>query len=545
MLFRIFLLLPSLLVYFGSYAQLTQEQRYEINQLFEDWIAPNHPGGAIGIMQDGELIFSEAYGLASLEYLVPNTTETLFNIASVSKQFTAMGIVMLEQQGKLSLTDPITKHLPDLPEFANKITIAHMLHHTSGLRSLHAMLGMAGWRGDDTRTNEDLYRFVKLQKALNFEPGDEYLYCNTGFILAGLIIEKITQQDLPSWSKENIFEPLGMIHTYLEDKPNRVVKQNATSYDYNNGVFDRAVEYWGYTGSGNIHSTTRDLLLWAKNFYSPKAGWEKAFERMQLTENFNSGVLNTYALGVNVNEYKGNKRIQHGGSIGGFRSNLCTFPEEKLSVVILSNSSKYSVGYLINTMADLLLPSVQEPNKLQTTDMPPKNILQNYVGSFWDEKHKNWLHIRLEKDSVIYLNVDRRQDILIPIGENKFMAIGNSNEIYIFKSKDTLELIVGSGVTHTYSRYERIKSEDIEHSEYLGEYYSPELQTSYYLEEQDGELIAYHSRHGALSLSPIKKDTFRGSYPLGVVELERGKRNKITGFRATNGRVRNLWFEKK
>ncbi len=263
-------------------AQLSKEKIRKIDSLFISWNQPNHPGGTVGIMKEGKIIFSKAYGLASLEYLVPNTPDTRFNIASVSKQFTCMGIVLLFLQGKLSLDDNVRKYLPELPVFEYPVTFRHLIHHTSGMRSLHGLLGMAGWREDDLRTNRDLLRFMKNQKDLNFKPGEEYLYCNTGYMLMADIIETITKEPFAQWMNDNVFDPLGMIDTYVEDQYNRVVPVNATSY-YGSGRrgFSRSVEYWGYVGSGNMHSTTNDLLVWLTNFYHPQNGWEEAFQIMQ------------------------------------------------------------------------------------------------------------------------------------------------------------------------------------------------------------------------------------------------------------------------
>jgi CubicO group peptidase (beta-lactamase class C family) len=208
----------SLLFYFSLatiQAQLNDVQSQKIDSLFSSWTETNHPGGAIGIMQNGKILYSKAFGLASLEYQVPNTAETIFNVGSVSKQFTAMGIVILHEKGLLSIDDDIRKHLPDMPDFGHSITIRHMLHHTSGMRSLHAMLSLAGWRDDDSRTNEDLYRFMLKQKELNFNPGDEFLYCNTGYMLMVNIIENVTKEKFPDWMKANVFDPLKMPNTYI------------------------------------------------------------------------------------------------------------------------------------------------------------------------------------------------------------------------------------------------------------------------------------------------------------------------------------------
>ena len=345
-------------------AQLNEKQLLKIDSLFTKWNKPNHPGGAIGIMQNGKIVFSKAYGLASMEYLVPNTTGTIYNIASVSKQFTAMGIVLLQEQGKLSFDDNIRKYLPELPEFDYPITIRHMLHHTSGLRSLHAMLGLAGWRGDDSKTNEDLNRFLLNQTDLNFKPGDEYLYCNTGYMLMVNIIEKITEEKFVDWMKASIFEPLGMINTYVEDHYSNIVPNNATSYNrMQNNEFERAVEYWGYIGSGNMHSTTEDLLKWLKNFTEPQVNWEASFDLLQTLDKLNDGSDNNYAFGVSMDEYLDQNRIQHGGSIGGFRASAGTYPDEKLSIVVLTNFSSSSPGSKANQIAEILLPKVGHDNK--------------------------------------------------------------------------------------------------------------------------------------------------------------------------------------
>ena len=206
-----------------SEAQLFENQIHSIDSLFEEWNQPDFPGGVVGVMKDGEAAFQKAYGLASLEYLVPNNESTLFNIGSVSKQFTAMGIVLLQQQGKLHFDDEIQKYLPGFPEFKQKITIRHLLHHTSGLRELHDLLALAGWRGDDYRTNEDIYRFMLRQKDMNFKPGDEFMYCNTGYILLAKIIENITGESFPEWMKKSVFESLGLHRTFVEDNYQHIV----------------------------------------------------------------------------------------------------------------------------------------------------------------------------------------------------------------------------------------------------------------------------------------------------------------------------------
>ncbi|MCB0836826.1 MAG: beta-lactamase family protein [Bacteroidetes bacterium] len=459
------LLLLSFFIYISANAQLSQLQSQKIDSLFAAWIEEGHPGGAIGIMRKGEIVYSKAFGLASLEYGVPNATETIFNTGSVSKQFTAMGIVLLHQRGLLSVDDDIRKYLPDMPDFGHKITIRHMLHHTSGMRSLHAMLALAGWREDDSRTNEDLYRFMLKQKDLNFVPGEEYLYCNTGYMLMVNIIENITKEKFPQWMNANIFEPLGMANTYVEDRYDRIVPNNATSYYQEKDGFYRAVEYWGYVGSGNMHSTTKDLLTWLHNFNEPKPGWEAAFEMLKTTDKLNDGSDNNYAFGVNVGEFNGYDKVSHGGAIGGFRANVSVYPEEELGIAILTNFSSSNAGRIERNIANILL-----------VDKSP------------------------ETDEI---------------------ASPNS------KTEPELDEDVS-----------KINLQD-----YTGKFYSPELESTMDIYLEDNQLMIHHARHGDFPINLVKKDQLEipGFATLDVV---RNKKKKITGVNISNGRARNVWFEK-
>jgi len=464
----------SLLLFFSlsllSFSQLSDESLREVNEIFEQWNVPNHPGGTVGIMKNGNMVYCRSYGLASLEFLVPNSNSTRYNIASVSKQFTAFGILLLEKEGKLATGDDIHKYLPELPEFGHSITLENMIHHTSGMRSLHSMLQLAGWRGDDLRTNEDLMRFMLRQEELNFEPGSEYMYCNTGYILLSEVIERVTGSDFATWMKANVFDPMEMYDTYVEDRYNRVETQNATSYSGSASEgFVRSIDYWAYVGSGNIHSTVEDILRWNVNFYNPPAELKDVFDKMNIREVLNSGDTIRYAYGVNVDNYKGNKRISHSGSIGGYRAFASSFPDEKLSLAILTNFSSSSPSGRANRLTDLLLSPVEHIDSERLVGGPP------------------------------------------PADNTGAYEAGNGE----------LESLAG-------------------------EYFSPELMTSYFISFKEGNLQAYHNRHGFIELEPVSKDRFRGSASFfRNVDIIRGKDDAVMGIRVSNSRVRNLWFEKR
>jgi CubicO group peptidase (beta-lactamase class C family) len=539
-------------------AQLSEEKSRQIDSIFLSWNQPNHPGGTVGIMKEGKVVYSKAFGLASLEYLVPNTPGTRFNIASVSKQFTSMGIVLLDLQGKLSMDDDIRIHLPELPDFGDTITIRHLMHHTSGLRSLHALLGLAGWRGDDSRTNEDLLRLMKNQKDLNFPPGNEYLYCNTGYMFMADIIERVSGETFADWMLENVLLALGMIHTYVEDDYSRVVPSNATSYyDSNDSDFSRAVEFWGYVGSGNIHSTTGDLLNWLSCYYHPPTGWEDAFELMQTRGILNKGDTLSYAFGVMVDEYKTHRRLQHGGAIGGYRSMAQAFPDEELNLVLLTNFSSSDVGSKIGRMADLMLGIESEAEEgglimeasIRTIPLPAGE-LEKYSAYFWSHEANHSRKIYLKEDTLRYFRSESSESKLLPVGKDTFQMIDVPSRVMV-----SFELIGNQPIamivqvedfeTDLLEAYlpPEIQGDMLQY--YTGKYFSSELDTYYSISVQgDTLLMANHVRHGDFEIKVLREDILEADYPLRSIRVERDKRGRISGFYVSNGRVRNLWFEK-
>ncbi len=532
------------------FAQLDPAKEKDIDQLFLDWNRPNHPGGALGIVLDGRLVFSKAYGLASLEYLVPNTPGTRFNIASVSKQFTAMGIVKLHLQGKLNVDDDVRKYLPELPDFGQTITIRHMLHHTSGMRSLHSMLALAGWRGDDARTNVDLLRFMRDQRDLNFVPGDEYMYCNTGYILMAILIEKLSGEKFSVWMKKNIFEPLGLYDTYVEDRYNRIVPNNATSYSgYQERGFVREVEYWGYTGSGNVHSTTYDLLNWYRNYSLPQENWEEAFSMMLTVDDLNNGKSNNYAFGVVIDTYKTEKRISHGGSIGGFRSYACTYPDRKLEIVLLTNFSSSSTGGKVSAIADILLNKpVEEVTRFEMTAIKINpSIFDNYVGTYT---------VNEDPDRLIDFFRENETFFCQSTGQGR-VRLSAADNLTFFDNRQQIEIVFDDSAKKSYKmnqmnrEYTGIKTfkyvpTEKELNEIAGQYWSPELHTQYTFSVKGDKLVGYHTRHGEFILENLRKDEYLcGTSFIRKIVVGRDTRGRIFGLYVTNSRVRNLLLNRR
>ncbi len=217
-------------VLFITFSATSQNITNDIDGLFSMWKNSNGPGGVVLVTQNNKTVFEKAYGLENISYKIPNTSESVFNIGSMSKQFTAMGIVLLLMEGKLSIDDDIKNYLPELNNFGKPITIRYLLHHTSGLRSSPELFGLAGWRDGDAISNEDVYRYLTKQTALNFEPGSEYMYTNSGYVLLAKIIENVSKQNFKSWMKEKIFQPLQMNATFIEENSSNVISKVATSY---------------------------------------------------------------------------------------------------------------------------------------------------------------------------------------------------------------------------------------------------------------------------------------------------------------------------
>ncbi len=531
-------------------AQLSNETVQKIDNLFAPWATENHPGGTVGIMKNGKIIYSKAFGLASLEYEVPNTTETKFNIASVSKQFTAMGIVKLHEKGLLSIDDDIRKYLPNMPDFGHTITIRHMLHHTSGMRSSNALLNLAGWRRQDPITNDDVYRFMLKQRELNFIPGDKYLYCNTGYILMAKIIENVTKQEFSQWMTSNIFEPLELVNTYVEDKYDRVIKKNATSY-HGIDVFYKPQRSKYYTGSGNLRSTTTDVLHWLQNFSTPAPNWETSFEMLKTTDTLNDGSKNSYAFGVGISNFKNHTKISHNGGGSGWQSTASHYPEEQLSIVILSNFSSSKVKMIEPKIANILLKnkfkttkkSVKPKIPLGKVIFSPEQLVGKYKtlsGRFVHVSIKNGaLHVFQEWDNFEY-NIYKTKG-------NIYESPKKLNKQFVFsKLKNNTAQLFSEYFNGRKSDAKRDNVKNVSNinlNDYTGKFYSPELESTIDIILKKQHLTAHHARHGSFLIKLINTEHFK-IVDFGSVDIVRNSNSIITGIRISNTRALNVWFEK-
>lgn len=405
-----------------------------INQLFAEWDRSDSPGAALAVTRDGEIIYEQGYGMANLEYDIPITTSTIFDIASVSKQFAAFAITTLAHDGKLSLVDDIRTHLPDMPDFGNTITIRHLLHHTSGLRDWVQSLVIAGTGMEDVISFKHILKMARHQKVLNFQPGAAYLYSNTGYNLLAEIVERVTGDSFRAWTDTHIFKPLGMTNSHFHDNHQMVLKNRSYSYQaVENGGFKHAVNNTTALGSSSLYSTVQDLAKWILNFDNTQIGEQTVIEQMHQRGVLNNGEQISYAFGLNIGDYRGLKTVGHSGSWRGFRSHLMRFPDQKFGIVILCNLDTFNPLGLAEKIADLYLDDVlalveaSEPKKAAepTEDPQPEPLtpeqLAEFEGEYYTEELDTTYTVRVCGDGIVAQHI-RHDDILLTYTDGHFLG---------------------------------------------------------------------------------------------------------------------------
>jgi CubicO group peptidase (beta-lactamase class C family) len=334
---------------------------------------PTTPGCAVGIYQNGAIAYSKGYGMANLEYNVPMSPTTPVISGSLAKQFTAAAIALLVEQGRLSLDDDVRKYIPELPDYGQRITVDQLVHHTSGLRDFWDLVKVAGTRSDDGYTVGDVMRLASKQKHLNFAPGTEYNYSNTGYVALGVIVQRVTGKSLREFAAEQIFGPLGMMSTHYHDDHTMIVPGRASAYSpLPEGGWRIYVWNNDIVGQGGVMLTVNDLLKWDENFYTGKVGGP-GFLKRQLTQGkLANGTTLSYAFGLTVGQYRGERLVEHTGSTGGYRTILSRFPDAHTSVVALCNVTDANTTALSHQVADVVLgPRFKQPASSPTRATPP------------------------------------------------------------------------------------------------------------------------------------------------------------------------------
>ncbi|WKN42921.1 serine hydrolase domain-containing protein [Tunicatimonas pelagia] len=528
----------------------------QADELFTQWNSDHTPGVAFAVVQNGAIIHQQGFGQANLEYGVPITPTTVFHIASISKQFTVFAIMLLEKEGKLSLDDDIRKYVPEVPDFGKTITLRHLASHTSGLRDQWELLVMAGWRMDDVITTKNILKLISRQQQLNFDPGEQFMYCNTGFTLLAEVVARVSGQRFAEFTVQYIFQPLDMQNTLFYDDHEKVVKNRAYSYYQDSTGYKKSVLNYANVGATSLFTTVEDLSRWTTNFYTGQVGDTSIFRTMNTPIVLNNGESMGGALGQFVGEYKGLREIQHGGADAGYRTHLSRFPDQQFAVIVFSNDASMNAGGLAHQLADIYLadslevepePEEKAEKEIELDITIEKEALNSYSGDY--ELQPGFIINITNDQSKLYAKVPNEpQRSLNPISNNEFSIDGWDGTV-TFPMDSAGEISVlklsAGGQKMEAARVKPLDLSPQDLTEYTGRYYSEELVTTYTLAVVDTGLVAKHIRLSNISLAPRKKDIFSGdTWAFGEVSFVRNANDAITGFQVSSGRVKNILFTK-
>lgn len=430
-----------------SFAQIKEQQT--IDNLFLEWDKPDVPGAALGIMKDGKLIYAKGYGIGDLEHDIEITPSSVFYIGSVSKQFVTFSILLLEEQGKLNLDDPIQKYLPDFPEYGAPLTIRNFIHHTSGVRDYLTLMYLKGRNYLDHIEEYEVYELIKRQQELNFPPGEKYLYSNSCYFMLSMIIEKAAGQSLRAFAQQNIFEPLGMKNSLFYDDNTDLIKNKVFSYQKKSdgSGFNNLIMRFDLVGSGGVYSTIEDLALWDNNFYDNKLGKgdPAIINKMHEEGLLNNGESSGYAFALRNGTYRGLRTVNHAGSLAGYRAQLLRFPDQRFSVIILANRGDANPTRKTYQVADILLkdkleerPSEESLSNNQHTEIkekePPSTLaLKDFEGDYYSQELDVSYRIFMKNDA---LNVKMAHQEPMQLTIDKADVFSTSNLLLRFSRID-------------------------------------------------------------------------------------------------------------
>lgn len=521
----------------------------------------------VSIVQKDKVIYSKGFGSAQLEYGIPINEKTVFHIASDSKRFTALAILLLEKQGLLKLSNDIRQYFPQLHDFGHKITIKNLLQHTSGLRDQWQLLGMAGVRMEDVITQAHILNLLFKQKELNFKPSEEFTYCNSGYTLLAEIVSKVSGQTFEAFTQQHIFRPLKMRNTHFHANHKQIVPNRAYSYGKTaQGHFEKEILNFSNVGATSLFTTTEDMQKWLMDVMSdrPKVARKQLLATMQKKATLPSGDPLIYGMGEMTFMYKGMKLVGHGGNDAGFNSFIGYFPDQEIGVIALSNSKNVSAGNLVLKAVDVYIKDQQIQSKVvkentqQATTSTPKSFItpsQNVLSQQTGVYETVWgnVFVKLKKGQLYFKNVGKEAKFQLFKALTKTQYFNQEEQLVMkfshFKNKRYHQLKI-TGPNNTNFSARRIFLVDYslaDLKEFVGIYASKELDTKYEIVLKDNVLVARHIRLQDIPLSLKSKDRFTGKkWYFNILEFVRDPNNKIVGvlISGRRGRAKNVRFDK-
>lgn len=534
----------GLLWVFFFYTNMIAQNKVDL--LFAEWDNPDSPGAAVTIIQDEEVIYEKCFGSANLDYNIPISSSTVFNAASVSKQFTAFAIAMLAAEGKLSLDDEIHKYLPELKKFSRPVTVKHLIYHTSGLPDQWDLLSLAGWEEGDIKTQEHFRKMIENQSELNYEPGTRFLYVNTGYTLLAEIVERISKKPFSVFMDSVIFRPLGMLNTHFHDDYSAVVKSRANYYMLSEDEYKLMPDNNSIPGPSSLYTTIEDLSKWLINFYDKKIGGDRVHNQILEKCVFNNGEEFEYAFGLGIRTYKGLKTVQHPGGNYGITSFVVHFPDQKFSIAITSNSEGFNAEDIAFKIADIYLKDYFIEDQPHTEK---ENLIDAEVDSLTMKNYIGWYQFRL--GSIFKINFEQNNlKVQINNGPKYNTYAQSDSKFYVPAFEEYLTFVADSGNEsirleykgRTGSRVYPFLPSEKQLTEFEGKYFNEQLGTIYSFTVIDGNLIMQHKKKSDIILTPTVTDQFTGDGR--IIQFKRNGPNEIIGFDLATARVWNISFEK-
>jgi CubicO group peptidase (beta-lactamase class C family) len=534
-----------------------------LDKIFAEWAnAPQKPGTAAGLLKDGKVVYLKGFGTADVQRQSPITVDTKFQIGTMSRQFTAFAILLLEEKGKLSLSDDVRKYISKLPDFGNTITIKHLLSQSSGLTDFSVLKELAGWRDKDAFAQQDALDLIYLQKELNYIPGTKFSPTASGLILLTEVVKQVTGQTFAAFAKEHIFEPLGMNNTLFLDDNETIIPNLAVSYQTSkNGLKYSNINY-SITGTTNLYTSAADLSKWYLNFENPTLGSKKLIEKLTSPVTLNDGktTFNPTAGRLLYGQQfqhaeRGIPKLWTYGLEGGYASNIFIFPDQNVTSFVIGNNNRYNGGPAMGMALEILgnvfpQPAAIDFSKLKTLNLTTQQ-LATYSGHYWDNERVAGLKLFVEKDTLRYQPEGSNEiSSLVPISANTFQMVIDSDDVILVKFRkegDKMKVVYTSGESdeYVYEAYTPKAYSATALREFTGTFYNDALKTTYKLAQHERGLFTTNKNKAEINFSPVQTDLFSTSTrSFGSIRFVRDQQKNITGFYVNSERIKNMLFEK-
>lgn len=521
-----------------------------IDAVFAGYTGHDSPGCAVGVYRRGEIAFARGYGMADLERGVPITPATLFDLGSTSKQFTAAAVALLVADGRVALEDDVRKYVPEVPDYGTPITLDHLVRHTSGLRDYIGLLNLGGRRIDDASDDQDALDAIGRQRALNFAPGSEWDYSNSGFFLLSVVVKRVTGRTLAEFARERIFGPLGMARTHFRDRHLAVLRGRALAYSPGeSGALELDVPHWDQLGDGAVWSSIEELVRWDRNFEEPTVGGAALRRRLEAPGRLTTGAAHEYGRGLFLDRYRGLERVHHGGAWGGFRAMYMRFPAERTSIALTCNVATANTQALAEQVADVVLEGrfpEQAPAAAAAAAPEAARPVDpaRYLGLYYSASEQGVVRVAAREGRLV-ARVPGGALPLVPGPGERFEASGVPAAVEFAgpaaRPADTLRLFIRGAARGVYVRVAPAAPSGAELAAYAGDYYSPELDATWRV-LVEGDSLRVRSRTVDRRLEPAMADAFTGQ---GLLRFLRDGRRRVTGFDLSVSRVRGIRFEKR